>query len=269
MIEENRPMSAVDAIGVYPICPERIPSVHEESSRYELRFARDLDDLRRIQRLRFEVFNLELGEGLDRSYATLRDEDHFDRTCHHMMVVDRKTRAIVGTYRMQSIEMLGEAGFYSAAQFDLATLERSFLPSAVELGRACIGREHRTSRVLFLLWRGLAAYMLHNKKRYFFGCCSLTSQDAAEGLRMLAYLEANDFLDPNWRVVPQTGYECIATIGAADDCPPVPQLMRTYLQYGARIAGPPAIDRLFKTIDFLTVFDIESIDDRIRRIFLE
>ncbi len=45
--------------------------------------------------------------------------------------------------------------------------------------------------------------------------------------------------------------------------------MRTYLQYGARIAGPPAVDRLFKTIDFLTVFDIDDINDRIRRMFLE
>jgi len=38
----------------------------------------------------------------------------------------------------------------------------------------------------------------------------------------------------------------------ADDS--VPKLLRTYLAIGARICGPPAIDREFKTIDFLTLW---------------
>ena len=78
-------------------------------------------------------------------------------------------------------------------------------------------------------------------------------------------------IDPVWRVHPQMGYECIGT--ATPDAAPcrvkVPRLMRTYLQYGARIAGPPAIDRLFKTIDFLAVFDMDGIDARIRRMFVD
>ena len=70
----------------YPRFVEAIPSVHEESGHYALRFARTLQDLQRIQRLRFEVFNLEMREGLDKSYASCRDEDAFDPHCHHMMV---------------------------------------------------------------------------------------------------------------------------------------------------------------------------------------
>lgn len=271
MIEPNSTDPATTNTVAYPPRPEAIPDVHEESGRYALAFARNRNDLLRVQRLRFEVFNLEMGEGLDSSYATFRDEDSFDRVCHHMLVEDKHTGDVVGTYRMQGLEMAAQAGFYSAAEFDLSELKDAFLPRAVELGRACIAQAHRNSRVLYLLWRGLAAYMLHNDKRFFFGCCSLTSQDPEEGLRVHRHLEQRGQIDPIWRVTPQTGYECVNTAA-----PPVgrsrvkvPKLMRTYIQYGARIAGPPAIDRLFKTIDFLAVFDLDGIDARIRRMFLD
>jgi putative hemolysin len=261
---------APDIVGGYPPMVSAIPGVHEESGHYALDFARTEADLRALQRLRFEVFNLELGEGLERSYDTGRDEDVYDRACHHLVVRDTRSGEFVGTYRMQSAEMAGPEGFYSADEFDLSALQAEFLPQAVELGRACIAAAHRNSRVLFLLWRGLAAYMAHNDKRYFFGCCSLTSQDMAEGIRVYRYLEDRGHIDPRWRATPRPDHQCAAgeaDIGNHAGAKP-PKLMRLYLQYGARIASPPAIDRQFKTIDYLAVFDLAGIDKRIRRMFL-
>ena len=259
-----------DIVGGYPPMPSAIPAVHEESGRYALDFARGEADLRALQRLRFEVFNLELGEGLDSSYDTGRDEDAYDHACHHLIVRDKGSGDIIGTYRMQSVEMTGPGGFYSSDEFDLSALQAEFLPQAVELGRACIASAHRNSRVLFLLWRGLAAYMTHNDKRYFFGCCSLTSQDMAEGLRVYRYLQGRGHIDSRWHAAPRQEYRCTADeadIGEHARAKP-PRLMRLYLQYGARIASPPAIDRQFKTIDYLAVFDLAGIDKRIRRMFL-
>ena len=40
----------------------------------------------------------------------------------------------------------------------------------------------------------------------------------------------------------------------------IPRLMRIYFLYGAKICSPPAIDRLFKTIDFITLIDIQEMD---------
>jgi putative hemolysin len=39
------------------------------------------------------------------------------------------------------------------------------------------------------------------------------------------------------------------------------------LRHHAKIAGPPAIDREFKTIDFLIIFDIEAMEERQVRTF--
>ncbi len=49
----------------------------------------------------------------------------------------------------------------------------------------------------------------------------------------------------------------------ADPPPPIPRLLMAHLSVGPRIGGPPAIDREFKTIDFLTVLDIERLPPHI------
>jgi putative hemolysin len=48
----------------------------------------------------------------------------------------------------------------------------------------------------------------------------------------------------------------------------IPKLLRAYLAVGARICGPPAIDREFKTIDFLTLMDLEALHPRVHARFL-
>jgi putative hemolysin len=49
----------------------------------------------------------------------------------------------------------------------------------------------------------------------------------------------------------------------------VPKLLRAYLAVGAKICGPPAIDREFKTIDFLTLMDLKTLHPRVRARFMK
>jgi putative hemolysin len=39
----------------------------------------------------------------------------------------------------------------------------------------------------------------------------------------------------------------------------IPKLLRAYLSLGAKTCGPPALDKNFKTIDFLTMLDLEAL----------
>ena len=47
----------------------------------------------------------------------------------------------------------------------------------------------------------------------------------------------------------------------------LPALMHFYLAYGMKISGPPAIDRVFKTIDYLGILDVDGMDARTRAVF--
>ena len=76
-------------VAIYPGVLESLPEEVIPGGRYSARFARSPEDLTRIQRLRFEVFNLELQEGLDSSFLTGLDQDQFDAHCHHLMVEHR------------------------------------------------------------------------------------------------------------------------------------------------------------------------------------
>ncbi len=254
----------------YPRFREFLPETEIVAGQFHLRFARTAAELDAILKLRFAVFNLELHEGLETSYATGRDEDEFDARCHHLLVTNLSTSEAVGTYRMQTFEMAGAVeGFYSHSEFDLAQLPPEMIAQSVELGRACVAQKYRSKQVLNLLWRGLAQYLTYNHKRYLFGCCSLTSQEAGDGKRVMDYLCAHHYLHPHWHVQPHAAYRCYPAGFAVTDEKPVelPRLMQIYLMIGAKICGPPALDRRFRTIDYLALFDVQHLDPRSARYF--
>jgi len=251
------------------------PQAEIRDGHYLARFARSQKEIDAALRLRFDVFNMELGEGLESSFVTRQDRDEFDDSCHHLLVLDTREDSVVGTYRLLDAEIASVAtGFYSAREFDLSLLPTGVLENSVELGRACIAKDHRNTHVLFLLWKGIAAYVAHNQKRYLFGCCSLTSQDLCEGQRVFNYLKVNGHLHERFLVSPQAGLECVPGLGAGESQLPhgtnwwasgeavLPKLFKLYLRFGAKVCGPPAIDREFKTIDFLVIFDVDSMNQR-------
>jgi putative hemolysin len=255
----------------YPFYTENLPTEEIVEGRYMARFARTPEEIDAALRLRFEVFNLELHEGLESSYITERDEDEFDQTCHHLIVLERATNNVIGTYRLRTLETARMAhGFYSETEFDLSLLPTEVLEKAVEIGRACIDRNHRNTRVLFLLWKGLALYTAFMHKRYLFGCCSLTSQDCSQGQRALFQLKRDGHLHESLRVTPRPEFACRENdfhSPVSDEELELPRLFGTYLRIGAKICGEPVIDREFKTIDFFVIVDKETIDEKYFEMF--
>jgi putative hemolysin len=218
-----------------------------------------------IYRLRFQVFNLELNEGLDASFATGEDRDEFDSVCDHLYVQHRVTGEVVGTYRVQSgVTAAAKLGYYSDQEFVLTPFER-LRGQILELGRACIDRKHRSFEVLNLLWRGLAMFAQGIGARYLLGCSSLTSQDPAEGWSVYQQLSMFQS-DPELRTVPQP--EFYMPPAPPKEGTKVPRLLRAYLSVGSQICGTPGLDREFKTIDFLTLLDFEKISPAARARFL-
>ena len=256
------------------------PRIHAEVGKYRLRLAESREDREDACRLRFKVFNIEMGEGLESSYQTGLDTDKFDLFCEHLLVEDKVTRRIVGTYRMQSGETAAaNLGYYSEQEFHFAPYE-ALRAGILELGRASIDREHRTPEVLTLLWRGIAQYATNMGLRYLIGCSSLNSQDPCEGWQM--YRQVDHYrVSPEFATEPTTAYACPTEQEGADAqplplqdasslpaLPKVPRLLRTYLAIGARICAPPAWDREFGTIDFLTLLDLKMLSSSARNHFL-
>jgi putative hemolysin len=236
-------------------------------TQYATRLAQYSSEVRAAQALRYEVFNLELNEGLEQSHATGLDEDPFDAVCDHLIVEDLSTGQVVGTYRLQSgRNAASRMGYYSAQEFEFNVFE-PIRAEMVELGRACVHRQHRNLVVLGLLWKGIGDYARKYGARYLFGCSSLTAQDPTIGASAYADLCRRHLVEPKWRTRPVAAYDCSLSQLAADPVS-IPKLLRAYLALGAKICGPPALDRQFKTIDFLTFLDLEALHPLARQRFL-
>jgi putative hemolysin len=229
---------------------------------YNVRLAQGAADIEAAQRLRFEVFNLELNEGLDTAYLSGLDADRFDECCDHLLVEEARSGAVVGTYRLQTGQLAAANLGYYSAQFESIRCE------TVELGRACVHKDHRRLNVVNLLWRGIARYATERKARYLIGCSSLTSQDAALGAAMYEALRGEHLVEECFRTEPVGDYRFDINVSGTERLP-VPKLLRAYLAIGAKICGPPALDREFKTIDFLTLLDLRALPAAVRNHFLD
>src|SRR5258706_1803026 len=174
---------------------------------YAVRLAKNLDEIRAAQTLRFEVFNVELNEGLEQSYVSGLDEDPFDAVCDHLLVEHLPSRQIVGTYRLQTgVNAAAKLGYYSAQEFDFQPYE-PFRAQIIELGRACVHIQHRNLIVLGMLWKGIAGYAQQRGARYLLGCSSVTSQDPEVGASAYSELCRKNLPPPPWRTKPLPEYD--------------------------------------------------------------
>jgi len=126
--------------------------------------------------------------------------------------------------------------------------------------------------VLHLLWRAIAKYAIEHDARFLVGCSSLTSQDPTEGAAMYERLRERFLVRPELQTLPHREFRCDGQ-GSLESRPAnegaSARLLRAYLAIGAKICGPPAIDREFGTIDFLTLLDLDALPAIVRTHFLK
>jgi L-ornithine Nalpha-acyltransferase len=243
----------------------------------EVRLARTSAEIRRAQKLRYDVFYKEMSAIADTAlYFARRDIDLFDAVCDHLLVIDhgartlQKAPAIVGTYRLLRQDIAERAGgFYSAGEFDVGSLvARHRDLKFLELGRSCVLPPYRNKRTVELLWHGIWAYVLEHRMDVMIGCASLdgTNPDrlalplsflhhyarAPEPWRTMAlprrYLELNRM--PKAAIAPKTALQLL------------PPLIKGYLRLGAFVGDGAVIDRQFGTTDVLIILPVSAIRAR-------
>lgn len=246
-----------------------VPSIAISDTRFIVKIAQTPEEIDAVLRLRYKVFKVEIGKEPDTLSGV--EEDEFDSTSHHLIAVEKSSRRVVGVYRLRTAELMRDGlGFYSEQEFDLSVLPAEVLTQSVEIGRACIDPEFRNTKVLFLLWRGLASYVLKMKKRFLFGCCSLFSQNTEDGKKAFVQLKRNGQLHRKFYVSPKTDepseIEADLSFAATAEIE-LPKLFTSYLRIGAKVCSPPVIDCEFGTIDFFVIFEIDKIEERYYKMF--
>lgn len=229
--------------------------------------ARNPGEIMEAQRLRYQVFAEEMGARLS-GHDNL-DRDGYDAFCDHLLIRERETQQVVGTYRILSPAMAFEAGgYYASREFDLGRIAHLF-DRAVEVGRACVHPHYRNGSTIALLWAGLAKYMINNRYDTLFGCASISIADGGHLAASLYNKLKDEYLAPaEYRVFPRCPLPLQALRQDIPDAP-CPALVKGYLRLGAWICGDPAWDPDFNTADLLVMMPMSRMNPRYAAHFLK
>lgn len=232
-----------------------------------LRLARDARDLRAAQRLRYEVFVQELGAtGASVDHAAQLERDAYDAHFDHLLLIDTRRdpdllQDVVGAYRLLPPERVASAGgYYSENEFDLGELRASGR-RLVELGRSCVHRDLRGGAAMFLLWNGLAEYVLERGIEVMFGAASFHGTDGAALAKPLSYLHHFHRAPVGLRVTARPEHRLDLAplpqdqLTRAEAMAGIPPLIKAYLRLGGHVSDGAWVDQDFNTIDLCLVMD--------------
>lgn len=262
----------------FDLFPKEIiyPTVLADSERFLIKIAETEEEIQKTLKLRYEVFNIEQGKGLDSATVDGVDIDEFDEYCLHLIVMNKQTKNPIGTYRIHlgSIAALNGMGFYSANEYDIEGLDK-IAHKTMEVGRSCVIAEFRTGAAVALLWGGIGELMMRAKLQYLLGCVSMEKHCPAAAWALYDYYKNNGVCSdtivgtpkekfamskPDYSEIQKYLEEPRKTIKEF-----VPPLMKGYLKLGTKIAGEPLYDPDFHTIDFLILLDSYTIPERYSR----
>ena len=250
-------------------------SAPEASTRpgIEVVWARTAEDVLAAQRLRYEIFAVEMGARLRVPVGSPagHDIDLFDPYCEHLLVrLDTGTNEpgqVIGTYRVltpESAKRIG--GLYSETEFDLTRL-RPLRGKMVELGRSCVHPDHRHGGAIMALWGALAEFMVRNDLDTMIGCASISMRDGGHVAASLWEQLRQTHLAPiDLQVRPRLPLP-VEELDRHLNVEP-PALIKGYLRVGAKVLGAPAWDPDFNTADLPMLMRIADLPARYRKHFL-
>lgn len=258
--------NAAFGVSTYELPSEQITA---KSSAIRVGWAQHQDEVRAAQRLRYAVFAGEMGAQLHTSIAG-HDVDLFDDFCEHLLVRDKTSGQVVGTYRVLTpAQAKRVGGTYSDTEFDLVRL-RNLRERMVELGRSCVHKDYRQGAVILALWGALGEFMVRNRLDTMIGCASIpmlhngvVSGDVAASIWQ--QVQKTHLAPIEYHVRPRLPLPVDQLNGFLPVEPPA--LIKGYLRMGAKVLGAPAWDPDFNTADLPMMVRVADLPARYRRNF--
>ena len=237
-------------------------------SQFEVRLARNEDEIAAAQRLRYSVFVEEMGaKAAHADHSARLEKDPFDPYFDHLILYDTSADIaddldrVAAVYRLlPGPTALAHGGFYSASEYDLSKLmDRA--DRAVELGRSCVHARHRGGPAMHLMWGALADYVLSRDISILFGVASFQGTDPTAVSLALSHLHHKHLAPEDLRVVAlpehrvEMGFEAEGTYDPKEALKQIPSLIKAYLRLGGFVGDGAYIDHDFNTIDVCLVMD--------------
>ena len=247
---------------------------------------RDLPALRlELGRQREITFRL-VGESTGNAY----DTDVYDDYYEQLIIWDNVAHKLVGGYRFgcgdKIFALYGRKGFYINSFFEMDPAFDPYLPLCLELGRSFIIEEYQRKNLpLYLLWKGILAYMVqHPQYKYLIGPVSISRYYSDFARKLLMEFARRHFYHPHFAkwFTPRTPFNPVITLeekmeiedlkSASFDLDEVldqlqpehiqfPILMKQYIRQNARFLGFNLDPNFNNALDGLMILDIADVPE--------
>jgi putative hemolysin len=249
--------------------------------------------LQEIGRLRELTFR-EVGEGTGRPV----DLDRFDLYYTHLFLWNKKSREVVGAYRLGDVNSIiqryGENGLYTATLFHYRHAFLEQITNGLELGRSFIRQEYQKHyAALFFLWKGIGHFVARNPHhKTLFGPVTISnsykhlsrqlivsflrkynySHDVAKLVRPRLPIRLTSFKNREIQVFTALVKDIEELSGLISDIESdrkgVPVLLRHYVKLGGKMVGF-SIDPSFSNgLDGLIMVDLTKCDERLLKHYM-
>ncbi|MFH1223313.1 MAG: GNAT family N-acyltransferase [Pseudomonadota bacterium] len=232
------------------------------NQKYAIGIANTASESDEVYRLRYDIFNIELNEGIKENERTLRDMDKFDPNCDHLIIKDTASGKIIATYRIHPSWNMHKDGFYTSTEFNISKLGLEKKRS-IEVGRACVHPEHRGNNMLVtMMWVGIRKYCEKNNVEYLFGVASIPKCSIEELSSLYSDLLKKGALIDDGKVtpLPDQKAQLVSDPPGTYRKELVSSLLKGYIKMGAKLMGQPVFDPVFRCYDFFVLLEMRSVN---------
>jgi len=243
-----------------PVFSKKI-SVLLERGRYTVKTADSFYEVSQALNLRYQVFHREFQ---NKVIPFGSDWDELDLISDHLIIKDRNTDEVVGTYRL--ICNLFSNSFYSVNEFQCEAFALN--PAVkVELSRAAIDSRYRNGITLSLLWKGITQYIQETSADYLFGCSSINTMEINSIFHLLGLLSEMNVALSQFSILPKEEYCRKNRIHFINQkkVTEIPPLLLSYLRAGAKVSLTPAWDYDFHCVDLFTLLNTHELKKNIKK----
>lgn len=230
--------------------------------RYRVKTAETTAEVARALRLRSRAYPRAKGP---KSPIGL-EVDPFDMDSDHLLVLERGSERLAACFRIRSSDR--HSLFACEERFDIGKLKGA--PGlTLELSRAYLDPALRSpGPALQMLWRGVSHYAKLVGAQRLIGCTGVKNFEIAGSRRLSSRLRGVGLVNDSFGVQPLKDAR-VPELSVPDLWDPfqagenlshaLPMLFQFYLQSGAQILGEPALDRVTRASDHLTLFDLSRL----------
>ena len=237
--------------------------INVQQSNMILKLAETREEIEKARQLRYS----ELISFHNKDIAFDDCFDDSDFVYDHLIVMEKSTGDVVGTYRLGRREHLKQMGSFAIeSKFDVSAIKAA-QGEIMELSRMAVREDHRDGSVIRLLWKGIVTYCIHYDVRYLFGVISLYTYDPQNAKNFLSYIYHNYVSDEfdlyakppvvDMNILPP---EQINLALVRKEMHPA---LKAYMGMGCRFSKNAHIDdKMLKSVDVMIVIDYKKINPR-------